>query len=343
MIRRRTLLGATGIAIVAACAPNRSSGGETLTPSLGPPETTTVRIALTPACDPWYWLSEPFLRDEGFTDIQYGAGDPAEGTAEFGVIYGTTLVAAVDAGRPVVAVAGTHTGCIELWARPGINTIADLRGKTIAVNFKNFTVAGNTATDLAYGFFVSLLAYVGMQPGDANFIEIGADKSVISYFVDGKADAILTAGVNGPLLHGTKNNPGRVILDSSVDKPWSQNYCCLAITNRDWAKANPIALKRATRAILGAIDAGKKDLRAAARAAIEQGTYRTTPAVTEQVIFEVIKDMSFDWRGYDPEETMRFFALRLADAKLVKKTPAQILAEGADFAYFQRLQKEMRT
>ncbi len=297
---------------------------------------------MAPPCDPWYWLSEPFLREEDFTDIHYGAGSPGAGTAEFSITYGNVLAAAVDAGIPVVAVAGTHTGCIELWARPGINTIADLRGKTIAVNTKTFTVAGKTAADTFYGFFVSLLAYVGMQPGDANFVEIGADKSVISYFVDGKADAILTAAQGGPVLHGTKNNPGRVILSTSIDKPWSQNYCCLLITNRDWARANPVAVKRATRAILRAIDAGKRDLRATAKAAIEKGTYKAAPVITEQVVYDVIKDQSFDWRDYDPEETVRFFSLRLADAKLIKKSPQQIIAEGTDFAYFRQLRKELK-
>jgi NitT/TauT family transport system substrate-binding protein len=345
VISRRTLLGAAGATLAAACAPNRSTGGETPAPSLGPPETTTIRIADTPACDPWYWLADPFLREEGFTDIQYGAGGPDEGTADFGVFYGNTLAAAVDTGVPVLAVAGTHTGCIELWARPGINTIADLRGKTIAVNRITFSVAGTTgrtATDFAYGFFVSLLAYVGMQPGDANFVEIGPNTNISSYFLDGKADAIATGGVNGPLLHAIKTNPGHVLLDAGVDKPWSQNYCCLLITNRDWARAHPVAVKRATRAILRSVDAGKRDRRATAKAAIDKGTYKANALVTEQVVYDVIKDQSFEWRDFDPEDTVRFFTLRLTDAKLIKKTPTQIIADGTDFAYFRRLQKELK-
>jgi NitT/TauT family transport system substrate-binding protein len=345
VIRRRTFLGAAGAALAAACAPNGSGRGETTSPSLGPPETTTIRIADTPACDPWYWLADPFLREEGFTDIQRGAGGPDEGTADLGVFYGNTLAAAVDTGVPVVAVAGTHTGCIELWARPGINSIADLRGKTIAVNRITFSVAGTTgrtATDFAYGFFVSLLAHVGMQIADVTFVEIGTDKSIVSHFIDGKADAIATGGLNGPLLHGMKNNPGHVILDAGVDKPWGQNYCCLLITNRDWAKAHPVAVKRATRAILRTIDAAKRDLRATAKAAIDQGIFKANPVITEQLLYDVIKDQSFEWRDYDPEDTVRFFTLRLTDAKLIKKTPSQIIADGTDFAYFRRLQKELR-
>jgi len=97
-----------------------------------------------------------------------------------------------------------------------------------------------------------------------------------------------------------------------------------------------------TRAILRATDAAKKDLRAAAKSAIDKGIYKATPAVTEQILYDIIKDESFDWREYDPDDTVRFFALRLADAKLVKKTPQQILADGADFTYFRQLRKELR-
>jgi NitT/TauT family transport system substrate-binding protein len=56
----------------------------------------------------------------------------------------------------------------------------------------------------------------------------------------------------------------------------------------------------------------------------------------------VIKDESFDWREFDPEETLRFFALRLSDAKLVKKSPQQIIVEGTDFTYFRQLRKDLR-
>ena len=186
---------------------------------------------------------------------------------------------------------------------------------------------------------MSLLAYVGMQPGDVNFVEIATP---LQAFLDGKADAVHTQGQTGPFLHGLKDNPGHIILSTSIDKPWSQYYCCMLYANRDWAKANPVATKRATRAILRATDAAKRDLHAAAKAAIEKGTYKASPLTTEQLIYDVMKDQSFEWRDFDPEDTVRFFALRLADAKLVKKTPTQIIAEGTDFAYFRRLQKELK-
>jgi NitT/TauT family transport system substrate-binding protein len=226
-----------------------------------------------------------------------------------------------------------------IFARRGIDTVADLRGKTIAINTKTITVLGKSALAIDYGFLVSLLAHNGMQPSDANFVELA---DTLTPFVDGKVDAIWTGAQAGPLLLANPKNPGHVILDTSTDKPWSQNYCCLLVTSRDWYSAHPIAARRATRAILRAVDEAKKDRHAAAKSAIDKGTYKAAPAVTEQVIYDIIKDESFDWREFDPEETVRFFALRLADAKLVKKSPQQIIADGVDLAYFRQLRKELR-
>jgi NitT/TauT family transport system substrate-binding protein len=346
LLRDAAALGAlvVGAPLVAACAPAAAPAPAASQPSaapLPPPETTTIRLAAPSPCDPWFWLSDGFLREEGFTDIRYRAGTPDAGTADFGVSYGNFFVGTVDVGGiPTVAVAGMHTGCLMVFARPEIRTVADLRGKTIAVNSKITKVGDKSVTGLDYGFMTSLFAHIGMQPTDATFVEVGEDKSVVPEFVGGKADAILTASSQGPLLLANPKNPGGVILDTSLDKPWSQNYCCLLVTNRDWAKTNPVALKRATRAFLRGVDAGNRDRRAAAKSAIDQGTYKDP--ITEQILYDVIKDESFDWRDYDPEETIRFFALRLADAKLIKKTPQQIIAEGADLAWFRQLRKELK-
>jgi NitT/TauT family transport system substrate-binding protein len=345
--RREVLQGGAAIAglavaggLLGACAPAQQAAVPSA--SLGPPETTTLHLPLIPPCDPWYLFCEPFLREEGFTDLTFGTGSLSAGDADLGILYGNSFVGAIDSGTPLVALAGMHTGCIMVFARPGISTVADLRGKTIGINTRTVQILGKSVLSTEYGFLLSLLTYIGMQPSDVNFVEVGASGNVITPFTDGKVDAIFTGAAGGPLLMADPKNPGQVILDSSKDKPWSQNYCCVLVTSRDWYGAHPVAAKRMTRAILRATDAAKKDLRAAAKSAIDKGIYKATPAVTEQILYDIIKDESFDWREYDPDDTVRFFALRLADAKLVKKTPQQILADGADFTYFRQLRKELR-
>ena len=49
-------------------------------------------------------------------------------------------------------------------------------------------------------------------------------------------------------------NIGRVIVNSTIDRPWSQYFCCVLAGNRDYARKNPVATKRVLRAILKAAD-----------------------------------------------------------------------------------------
>ena len=47
------------------------------------------------------------------------------------------------------------------------------------------------------------------------------------------------------------------------------------------------------------------------------------------------------WRRYEPPDTLRFYALRLKEAGLIKSTPEEILKRGADLRFFQELKKEL--
>jgi NitT/TauT family transport system substrate-binding protein len=61
----------------------------------------------------------------------------------------------LDAGDPIVILAGIHVGCYELFATERVRTIRDLKGKTIGV------------TELGSGrhtFLASAMAYVGLDP-----------------------------------------------------------------------------------------------------------------------------------------------------------------------------------
>jgi NitT/TauT family transport system substrate-binding protein len=331
-----------GAGLIAACAP---SGSPIAAPgaTLPPPETTTVRFVSPAACDPPTAVAKQFLLEEGFTNIQYvrvpvtTAEWLTADKADFHSGYSNFIVANVDAGLPILTLAGIHPGCFELFARPGIASIADLRGRTIAVTAKN-------ASDQFYGFFTILLAYIGVAPSEVNFIEIGPDVNALrDAFVDGRSEAFIAPAASGPALHRNPKNPGKVILDTTMDKPWSQYYCCQLVVNRDWARRNPIATKRVTRAVLRATDAVAKDRAAAAHQFVAGGFFSTTPATTdEDIVNEVIRDLSYDWRELDPEETLRFFALRLADAKLIKGTAQQIIAQGSDFAYMRQLRTELK-
>jgi NitT/TauT family transport system substrate-binding protein len=49
------------------------------------------------------------------------------------------------------------------------------------------------------------------------------------------------------------------------------------------------------------------------------------------------------WREYDPEDTIRFYALRLHEADIVESSPQKIIAEGTDWRFLDELKRELKT
>jgi NitT/TauT family transport system substrate-binding protein len=156
-------------------------------------------------------------------------------------------------------------------------------------------------------------------------------------FIEGRADAVLTGGQQGPRFRRLPKLPGHVILATMTAKPWSLYLCCSLMADRDWARQNPIATKRVTRAVLRATDAAAKDQPRAAHDVVASGV----GFADESIVRETMAMCTYNWRELDPEETLRFFALRLAEAKLITSTPQQLIAQGTDLAYMRQLRKEL--
>jgi len=335
----RVTLGATaalaGGGLLEACAPSPTTQAAPAT--LPPPETTTLRIVNPAACDPGLALAGDYLREEGFTDVHYidtnfvergwllnRQADVAQAHPEF-------IVTSLDAGLPMMLLAGLHSGCLEVWARPDIRGITELRGKRIAVRRAD-------TSDQFYAFFATLLGYIGIDPlKDVQFLSFGNGPDMRKAFIEGRADAVLNGASAGPAFRRLPTSPGHVILSNLTDKPWSQYNCCTLVAHRDWARQNPIATKRVTRALLRATDRAARDQARAAHDAVSFGP----DFADESLIRETMDMCTYDWRDLDPEETLRFYALRLADVKLITKTPQQLIAEGTDLAYMRQLRKEL--
>jgi NitT/TauT family transport system substrate-binding protein len=174
-----------------------------------------------------------------------------------------------------------------------------------------------------------------MRLTDVEFITAkGPDDyfGMVDAFKEGRADAVLAGGAEGPKLKRLAKVPGHVLLETMTEKPWSQYFCCNLVANRDWARQNPIATKRVTRALLRATDAAAKDQPGAAHDAVATGLFDD-----ESIVTETMAMCNYNWRDVDPEETFLWFALRLAEAKLITSTPQQILAQGTDFTYMRQL------
>ena len=301
------------------------------------PETTRFRIAQGPfICYAPQMVAEELLRMEGFSDVQYikvPANDTyatmvANGAVDLAVFGPPTAVMAVDAGNPVVMLAGLHVGCWELFANERVRGVADLKGKTIAV-------IGMGAVDQLW--LASILSYVGMDPTkDVNWLPAQKLSETRRLFVEGKADAFLGFPPHPQELRAKKI--GHVIVNITQDRPWSQYFCCMASMPVEFVKKYPIATKRALRALLKAADVCATEPERAARYLVAKG-YEPR----YEIALEVLKSIPYDrWREASAEDSLRFHALRLHEAGMIKSTPQQIVARGSDWRFLNELKKELK-
>jgi NitT/TauT family transport system substrate-binding protein len=48
------------------------------------------------------------------------------------------------------------------------------------------------------------------------------------------------------------------------------------------------------------------------------------------------------WRDYDPEDSLRFYALRLHEAGMIKSSPNALIANGTDWRFLNELKRELK-
>jgi NitT/TauT family transport system substrate-binding protein len=48
------------------------------------------------------------------------------------------------------------------------------------------------------------------------------------------------------------------------------------------------------------------------------------------------------WRAYDPEDTVRFYALRLREAGMIKSGPQQIISRGTDWRFLNDVKRQLK-
>lgn len=58
---------------------------------------------------------------------------------------------------------------------------------------------------------------------------------------------------------------------------------------------------------------------------------------------QVLRDLPYrNWREFSLEDTMRYYALRLREAGLIKSNPQQLLSRGAELRFVEQLKKELK-
>ena len=335
----KTMVGA-GAACLNGVAGEERGGGEKSLDSKSPPETTTIRLAKVPiTCVAPQYIAEELLRNEGFTDIRYvglegdigRGGVPAmigRGRVDISLTFGAPMLIPMDAGEPITALAGVHVGCFELFAREGVQGIADLKGKSVGIPY---------SSSAPHTFLSIMTSYVGVDPiSDVNWV-INPSARPKQLFIEGKIDAFLAFPPETQELRA--KNIGRVIANSAQDHPWSQYFCCLLAANTQFVEKNPIAVKRALRAILKSFDFCVSQPEQAARLVTERGY-----ADRRDYVFQMLKELPYDvWRDYDPEDTIRFYALRMQELGMIKSTPQKLIAEHTNWHFLNELKRELKT
>jgi NitT/TauT family transport system substrate-binding protein len=302
-----------------------------------PLETTRLRIAQGPfICYAPQMLAEELLRLEGFTEVEYVPVSAdytlttivGKGRVDLAIFGPTSAVASLDAGWPIVVLSGVHVGCWELFAHERTTAVRDLKGKRIAV-------IGMGAVDQLW--IASILAYVGVHPvKEVEWIETRKLSASMRLFLDGEADAFLAFPPQPQEMRMQK--AGHVLVNTTLDRPWSQYFCCMASMPREFVERNPVATKRALRALLKASDICANEPERAARYLVARG-YETR----YEVALDVLTSLPYNrWRESNPEDSLRFHALRLHDVGMIKSTPQKIIAQGTDWRFLNELKRELK-
>src|SRR5262249_17359990 len=191
-------------------------------------------------------------RAEGFTDVGYPEMPPStadtahavgRGNVDITQGYASQFIPAIEAGEPVPLLPGIHGGCFELFASPGIPGVSELKGKS----------AGEPALGSNRHVLLTLMAaQLGLDPvRDLHWVTDPKVKP-IERFVDGKIDAFLGFAPEPQELRA--RHIGHSILNTALDRPWSQYFCCMLGGNREYVRRNPVATKRVIRDYLKAAD-----------------------------------------------------------------------------------------
>jgi len=345
-------LTAAGLALLDACSPAATpTAAPTAAPTLVPPiaptaaaqklETTTIRIPLGSATTPVsvcvapVFVAEDLLKAEGFTDVQYVRSTTgptlvidalASGAGDMTLQFSGPSIVFLDAGKQVTMLAGVHVGCFALFGSSKVSAIGDLKGQNIAIS----QIGGPD-----HVFLSIMLANGGIDPIKDVTFTATPPATAKQQFMDGTLDAYMAFPPAVQELRA--KSIGHVVIDSMMDMPWSQYFCCMATFSSSFVQNNPVATKAALRALLKATDVTAQHPDQAAKLMVDKGF---TP--NYDYALQAMKDIPYNqWRKLNPEDTIRYYATILQKVGMIKSTPDQIVKEGTNWSFLNELKTEM--
>ncbi|TMH34505.1 MAG: ABC transporter substrate-binding protein [Betaproteobacteria bacterium] len=271
-----------------------------------PPETTRLRLAHDPVlCFAPQFVADELLRLEGFTDVQYikTAKGPYLALAAGEADINTGL-----AGQFILRLDAGDPLVILTGTHAGCFELFATERIRSVKDLKGKTVAVPGMGTSHHMVVVSMAAYVGLDPrSDITFVT-PATAEAIQLLAEGKIDAMMGFPPEPQELRARQI--GHVVINTTTDRPWSQYFCCMLASNAGFVRKHPVATKRAVRALLKANALCAQEPERIAR--------------------------------IDAEDTVRFYALRLHEAGMIKTTPQKIIAQGTDWRFLNELKRELK-
>ncbi len=104
-------------------------------------------------------------------------------------------------------------------------------------------------------------------------------------------------------------------------------------------KNNPVATKRAIRAILKANDLVAQNPQLATDILLQRKIRKESE---RKYVLQAIKDIPYGkWRAYNPEDTVRYYALRLREVGLLDSQPEEFIRKHTDWSFVNALKEEL--
>jgi NitT/TauT family transport system substrate-binding protein len=304
-----------------------------------PPETTTIRFQdLRSPCWVPQLMAEPLLRQEGFENIQYYKHDKPfqhqkdinAGNIDFTAEFAAGVETLVP-GDQLVFIAGLHVGCYSLIGSDRIRSVLDLKGKKV------WAGGGGEFSKGPLNLFKVLALYVGLDPDkDVQYVEVPGPEAVEMFKRD-EIDAFMSFPPGPQKLRAA--GVGHTLLDTNVDRPWSQYFCCLIIGRRDFIRNNPIATRKVIRSILRANDLVSQNPELAAQMLVDRKLRKPDD---QEFVAQAFREIPYDkWRHYSPEDTIRYYALRFKESGATKYSPNEIIERNTDWSHLASLKDEL--
>jgi NitT/TauT family transport system substrate-binding protein len=196
---------------------------------------------------------------------------------------------------------------------------------------------GATNQNSGEHLYISIIAtHIGIDAKADIRWSFRPEGDAMTQFIAGQTDAFLGFPPQPQELRARGVN--HVILNTVLDRPWSEYFCCMIYGNRAWVRDHPIATKRFLRAIYKAAEFCTAEPALAARQLVDGGF-----AERYDYALQTIEEIPYDlWHEYDPEDSLRFYALRLHEAGMLKSHPNALLADGADWRFANELKRELK-